>query len=317
MLNLDLKDRKILFELEFNARQSDTQLAKKIRLSREVVAYRLKKLEEKNVIVKYHAIINSMNLGKLMYRTYFKLQKTTPEKESEINQYMLNQFNWITKVRGEWDIATMIFVGDNYEFDEVMKNILSRFGEYIGDYWFSIMTKLHHCKRSYLLGVKDNTNIILEKTNHKIDLDDLDFKLIAHLTKFGREKYLKMARKFKVNEKLVRDRVKRLVDNKIILGFTPFLNIPLLGRKYYKLHFTLNDKSRKIIKRMIAYGIAQQNIIYVVEGTGCADVELEIQVPSTAELYFIIDEFRSTFKDAIKDYTFMEYTDEYKLEYAK
>lgn len=316
MDDLDLKDRKILFELEFNARQSDTQLAKKLRLSREVVSYRLKKLEEKRIIVKYHAIVNSMNLGKLMYRTYLKLQRTTPEKELEINQYLLKRFNWVTKVRGPWDIATMIFVRNNYEFDQIMKDVLSKFGEYIGDYWFAIMTKLHHCKRNYLSNTNDNTDIILQKTDHQTTLDDLDYKLIAHLTEFGREKYLEIARKFNVNEKLIRNRMKRLIDNKIILGFTPFLNIPLLGRKYYKLHFTLHNKSRDTIKRIIGYSIAHKDIIYIVEGTGCADIELELQVPSTTELYSIIDEFRNQFKDAIRDNNFMEYTKEYKFEYV-
>ncbi|MBI2668591.1 Lrp/AsnC family transcriptional regulator [Candidatus Woesearchaeota archaeon] len=317
MLNLDLKDRKILFELELNARIPETQLAKKTGLSREVVAYRLKKLEERKIILKYHAIVNSMNLGKLMYRTYFKLQKTTPGKEQEFVQYLLHKFNWITKVRGVWDVGTMIFVDSNYDFDEIMRDILSDYGEYIENYWFAIMTRLHHCKRSYLLGKEDNTNIILEKAKHQIKTDELDIKIINYLTLFGRAKYQEMAKKFNVNEKLIRDRLERLMENKIILAFTTFLNIPLLDIKYYKLHFTLNDKSREIIKKMIAFGLAQPNIVYVVEGTGCADVEVEVQVQSITELYAIIDIYRSTFKEAIRDYVFMEYTEEYKFEYAK
>lgn len=317
MLNLDQKDRKILFELELNARIPETQLAKKTGLSREVVAYRLKKLEERKIILKYHPIVNSMNLGKLMYRTYFKLQKTTPEKEREFVKYLLNKFNWITKVRGIWDVGTMTFVDSNYDFDNVMKDILSHYGEYIEDYWFAIMTRLHHCKRSYLVGKEDNTDIILEKTEHQIKIDELDMKIINHLTFFGRAKYQEMAQKFNVNEKLVRDRLERLIENKIILAFTTFLNIPLLEVKYYKLHFTLNDKSREIIKKIIAFGLAQPNIVYIVEGTGCADVEVEVQVPSITELYALIDLYRSTFKEAIRDYVFMEYTEEYKFEYAK
>ena len=245
MINLDLKDRKILFELEFNARQSDTQLAKKVGLKREVVAYRLKRLEQKNVILKYHAIVNSMNLGQMMYRTYFKLQKTNPDKEREINQYLLGKFNWVTKVRGPWDIATMTFVSNNYEFDELLKEVLSIYGEFIADYWFAIMTKLHHCKRNYLLNTEDYTDVILQKTDQQIDLDELDFKLLTYLAKFGRERYLEIARKFNVNEKLIRDRVKRLIHNKIILGFTTLLNIPLLGRKYYKLHLPLMTSQEK------------------------------------------------------------------------
>ncbi|MCK5025810.1 MAG: Lrp/AsnC family transcriptional regulator [Nanoarchaeota archaeon] len=316
MVNLDIKDRKILFELELNARLPETQLAKKTGLSREVVAYRIKKLEKRKIILKYHAIVNSMNLGKIMYRTYFKLQKTTPEKEREFVEYLRDKFNWITKIRGVWDIGTMTFVNNNYDFDDIMKETLSLYGKYIQDYWFAIMTRLHHCKKSYLIGKQDDTDIILEKTKHQIRTDDLDLKIINYLSKFGRAKYQGMARKFSVNEKLIRDRLKRLIENKVILAFTTFINIPLLDIKYYKLHFSLNDKSREIIKKMIAFGLAHPNIIFIVEGTGCADVEMEIQVSSISELYDIIDSCRRTFKEAIRDYVFMEYTEEYKFEYA-
>ena len=43
-------------------------------------------------------------------------------------------------------------------------------------------------------------------------------------------------------------------------------------------------------------------------------MELELQVPSTTELYSTIDNFRGKFKEAIRDYVFMEYTEEYKFE---
>jgi DNA-binding Lrp family transcriptional regulator len=316
-LNLDLKDRKILFELELNARISETQLGKKTGLSREVAAYRLKKLEEKKIILKYHAIINSMNLGYIMYRTYIKLQKTTLSKEKEISNYLHEKFNWVTKTRGSWDLGTMIFVKDNYEFDKIIKEFLSLYGQYVDDYWFSLLTRLHHCKRNYLLDKKDRTDLILEKTNHKINIDSLDLKLVSFLSQFGRAKYQTIANELEVSEKLIRDRIKRLIDNKVILAFTTFLNISLLGMTYYKLHFTLNDKSIKTIKKLISFGLLQSNIIYAVEGTGCADVELEIQVPSTNELYSLIDLFRETFKEVITDYEFMEYQEEYKFEYSK
>ena len=46
MVELDLKDRKILYELDLNCRQSNTQIDKKVGLSRKVVEYRIKRMEE-------------------------------------------------------------------------------------------------------------------------------------------------------------------------------------------------------------------------------------------------------------------------------
>ena len=58
MKNLDLKDRKILYHLDINSRQSFSQLGKKVGLHKDVVAYRVKKLQEKGVIKCFYTEID-------------------------------------------------------------------------------------------------------------------------------------------------------------------------------------------------------------------------------------------------------------------
>ena len=47
---LDVKDKKILYHLNLDCRQSMNSLSKKIGLAKEVIAYRIKRLEEKGII---------------------------------------------------------------------------------------------------------------------------------------------------------------------------------------------------------------------------------------------------------------------------
>jgi len=63
MENLDLKDRKILYELDLNCRQSNAQIGKKVGLSKEVVKYRIKRMEEEGIISGYWTEIDSYRLG--------------------------------------------------------------------------------------------------------------------------------------------------------------------------------------------------------------------------------------------------------------
>ena len=49
MVKLDVKDRKILFQLTLNSRQSFNQIGKKVGLTKDVVAYRVKKLQENGI----------------------------------------------------------------------------------------------------------------------------------------------------------------------------------------------------------------------------------------------------------------------------
>ncbi|MBU0460744.1 MAG: winged helix-turn-helix transcriptional regulator, partial [Nanoarchaeota archaeon] len=110
MDKLDLKDRKILHELDLNARQSDSEIAKKVGLTRDSVRYRIKKLEDQGYINYFMTLLNSMKLGYNWYRTFFKFQNLSVEKEQEIINWLKERASWITKVEGIWDLNTGIFV---------------------------------------------------------------------------------------------------------------------------------------------------------------------------------------------------------------
>ena len=71
MDKLNLKDKKILYELEKNARVTISDIAKKVGLSKQLVSYKIKRLEEERIIEGYHAIIDTSKLGYTTYRVYF------------------------------------------------------------------------------------------------------------------------------------------------------------------------------------------------------------------------------------------------------
>ncbi len=50
MIKIDLKDRKILYQLDLNSRQSLTQIGKNVGLKKDVVSYRIKRLQDEGVI---------------------------------------------------------------------------------------------------------------------------------------------------------------------------------------------------------------------------------------------------------------------------
>jgi len=63
MINIDLKDRKILYHLDLNCRQSYSQIGKKVGLSKKVVEYRVKRMEKEKIITGYWTNIDSYRFG--------------------------------------------------------------------------------------------------------------------------------------------------------------------------------------------------------------------------------------------------------------
>ena len=87
MYNLEIKDRKILAELEQNSRQSFSEIAKKLRTSKEVINYRVKKLVNDGIITRFFTEINLHQLGLQVYKIYFQFQNVTDAREEEMYQY--------------------------------------------------------------------------------------------------------------------------------------------------------------------------------------------------------------------------------------
>ena len=80
----DTKDTKILAELDRNARQSNNQIGKKVGLSKEVVKYRVDKMIENKIIIRFHTVINYFKLGIVKFKLYLRFVNANKEKLEEI-----------------------------------------------------------------------------------------------------------------------------------------------------------------------------------------------------------------------------------------
>ena len=93
-MKLDLKDKKILYELDLNSRATLNEIAKKVGLSKQVVDYRLKNLIKESAIKQFYTVINFSKLGYTQYKLYLKFQNVNPETEKEIIAYWVNNKNF-------------------------------------------------------------------------------------------------------------------------------------------------------------------------------------------------------------------------------
>ena len=119
MSKIDLTDRKILHELEVNARIPISILAKKLRQSRDIVNYRIKRLEKDSVIKGYHAFIDASKLGYKIYRVYFKFYSIKKSDYNELVKLLVENSNvfWVAETDGFVDIVFGAWFRDSTEFN--------------------------------------------------------------------------------------------------------------------------------------------------------------------------------------------------------
>ena len=135
-MKLDAKDKKILEQLQKNARQTIAQIAKKTKLPRDVVVYRIKKLEQSGVIRAHHTMLNPQKLGYPLY-VYVLLAcyNLKPEEETKFINYLKNhkQIIYVAKNSGKYDFSIGVCAKDYIEFDEIIRNIRQKFTDVIKD----------------------------------------------------------------------------------------------------------------------------------------------------------------------------------------
>lgn len=199
--------------------------------------------------------------------------------------------------------------------------MLLEYGNFIEKYDIAIVTRMWHYHRDYLIDKKQKTSKpqvmgFNTKEEYKVEkIDETDYKILKVLLKNARMKTINIARKLNLTEIIVRYRIKKLIEKEIIIGFKAFFNIHKLGYTYFKVHFTLRNLTMEKKKQIISYVHQHPATVYLTETVGGSDLEIEFQVKDDEEFYNHIKEMRSKFGDIIKDYEFMQYTQEYKFTY--
>lgn len=318
-VELNLKSRKILYELDVNARQSYSQIGKKVGLSKDTVNNRIKKMEEKGIIKDYYTVLNISKLGYLDFRVYIKLYRVTPKKEEEIVEYLKKHPNvgWVGNVSGRWDINMLVWEKSVFKFREFWDKFMERYGDFILSNWVSILTNLIHYKKAFLIDIKKDTSepeFMGGELEEKVDKTDI--KILKILSKNSRTPLLEISKKLNISQKTIAYRIKRMIKDKIILSFRALLDIDLLGLQYRKVHFTLRHKDKKRYEKLLAYTHAHPNIIFTnYLNVGGADFEVEAYVESQEQFKEIVDDMKHKFSELIVDAETLRYIKEHKWAY--
>ena len=107
MNRLDVKDKRIIYELDVNSRQPNSEIARKVGLSKQVVGFRIKRLVDLQIISSFYTIIDISKLGFTVHKIFLKLQNIDKEKELELIKYLKNNPDvvWVASCDGEFDLS--------------------------------------------------------------------------------------------------------------------------------------------------------------------------------------------------------------------
>ena len=317
IIDLDAKDRKLLWELELDARRNNAEIGKRVGLSKEVVSYRINRLIREGVIEYFQTIINVGKLGYANFRVYLKLEDMTPVQEKDFFNYLAKhpKIWWIVRAEGRWNTNFAVWARDIIDFYEFWDELMDHHKRFIQERQISIYVYLVHLKRSYLLGTKERevASPLVVGGRELVPADGLDLKILRVLGQNGRMPSVEIAKKVRSSPKVVAYRIRRLEKEGIILGYKPMLNLKRIGYEIYKMDVRLRDK--KAVKKAEAWALMNPNVVYIDKTIGGTDFEFDVNVKSPEELDSLLNELRNLLGPSIRDIEYFRGISELKITY--
>ncbi|MBW2977638.1 Lrp/AsnC family transcriptional regulator [Candidatus Woesearchaeota archaeon] len=308
-MNLNVKDRKILAELDLNARCTFQALGKKTRLSKETVIYRVKNLEKKDIIQRYTTLVNFSQLGYTGYAVFSRFQNVTDEIRQQIIEYLTNvqEIYWIALVGGKFDIVFGIMAKRVNQFNKIYYKILTKYGNYLVDNTIVIRTELRQHKRDYLIEKKPDVfnPPFFGKEPDIEELDELDSNILSILSNNARINVVDLAGILKKPASTITLRIKQMEKRGIIQGYTTYIKAQNYGMQSYRLLINLQNMDEKSRTNLFSYVNSNPNMLLAIECVGEWSFEITLEVKSHEELQKQISKLRNSFKDIIKNVEFL------------
>lgn len=316
MIKLDLKDRKILWQLDLNARQSYNQIGKKVGLSKSTVAYKIKRFEEEGLIRNYYTFIDGLRLGYIVLRLYITYQYTTEDIEKEIIDYFVANKSAVVvySLHGIYDFEVVFWIKDINSYYNFWQRAMKKFGDYFQDQLLSFYIRYVTYKYSYLLSDKrdkshrQNTDTM--GGMETVEIDDLDFDILKTIATDARMTSSDIAEKLNTNPNIVNYRIKKLIKSDVIKAFRTNIEFSRLGYQYFKVDIYLRDYNQR--EKIIDYITSDPHLVSIDVTTGISHLELEFHLRNFPQLYQIMSDINRTFSHAIRNYKYFTFQKTHK-----
>ena len=303
---LDNLDLGILLELESDCRQSNANIARKLKTNKTIVNYRIERLQKREIVTGFKYITNQVILGKLSFGLLIQfkdlLSKQEEESIKELNK--IKQVSWIASINGNWDIIVVVIEKDIHSFTKVLQEIFSVCGKNIKEYNFYIDYSGSISGHNYLY---ENPKDISVKyfSGENMELKNIDLEVYNLLKKDPRTSLLQIANKLNKTYDTIKSKFNYLKSKRILLRCSPNINIKLLGYQDALCLFNLSP-SQERLDQLLDFCIRHPNIVRYANSLGHFNLILNIHSKDNKHLKEILSKLKKDFSDIINSYEIVQ-----------
>ncbi|MEM3369946.1 MAG: winged helix-turn-helix transcriptional regulator [Candidatus Micrarchaeia archaeon] len=311
--------KRILFELDSDSSQTLNEIGKKIRKSPQYVEYWINKLREEGYIKEFLTIIDYKKLGYNYYTFYISLRMISPEKLQKLFDYFSHDpsITFLYSCYGKWDLIIGFLAKDPLEVAEKIKGVKTKFSDTIGNLRVETHVGSVFLGRRHLLEGLEKSQLetfssypIVSATSPEkreiAEFDKKDLQILSVLKNNGRASTLELAEKSHLTPDIVRYRLKKLREKKVILRYTILPDYEKINWKLYRVLIKLRRTNPTRETELFNFFENQPQIIRYTKEFGTYDVAIDVEIYGNADLNKLIREMKAQFYDILSDLVILQ-----------
>ncbi|MBS3162871.1 Lrp/AsnC family transcriptional regulator [Candidatus Woesearchaeota archaeon] len=326
-IKLDVKDKKILYELMENARFSYCTIGKNIQLSREMTAHKIKRMQKLGVLKGFTAHIFKPLIGmNIQYELFINLQSPKNEKDKIIEELVSHPDTlMVAEIEGWFNLHVIFCAKDRFHSWDVFE-FIRQLCKLDNNFEFTINAKNRFASRLFFLedldyksprkNYKDAFHDIFLKhrlmKEEAVKLDEIDYMILNYLREDSRIPLKVLGKELGLASNSVKSRIIRLIKEEVLYSFTPVIDFKKLGFDEYFLLLRLNGDSNQ--KTKIFNFISKNKKTYLANSIiGKWDHKFILFSKSKDQILDFISEILEEFLDSIARYDLLWTTKIHKL----
>lgn len=297
---MDKLDGKILKVLDWYGREPANKIAKVVKSNKDVVAYRIKKLEENGIIVRYYPVLDMYKLGYNTSRIYFDLEEIGEEQEKKFLEFLDKEMKagLIFRMDYPYRYGIFLWVRSVYDVQDVLVKIKGWLGKSLIKYNHSLICTFRQYPKDYMFGRQHHEKYRSLEPVEMISYDENDFRILKELSKDARISTVQIAKNLKIPQTTVSAKIKSLEKKKIVQGYRAEIDFIKLGFMNYFLEIYLENNEN--LSQIESWANAHKNVVWLQKIIGTCDIEIEVEVKGRVELELLLNELRAKFKNIRK-----------------
>jgi Lrp/AsnC family leucine-responsive transcriptional regulator len=298
MNTLDACDRQIVKILDSDGTISISDLARKVRRGRDMVAYRLRRMEEQGILKGVEPIIDPAALGGELFKTYLSFVRGSQGMERALEILRDHPSVYCAaRAYGRWDLIFNMVAKDVRHYANIRSELLERIGHEIREMTSAAFTEMVFYNRKYL-GAKTQAWATLKKISTD-EYDDMFRKVLRRLCIDARVSEAQIAKEEGATPIVVRTRLNQAHERGVIVGYRARFDRAAFDLSSYKLHIELRRYSEESIKTLREFAEKHPYVSQFMQHIGGWPCEMNVEAHDTRHIASIIEELRDSGGEAL------------------